>query len=321
MSKAFAAVLALAGLTFFPQLHAQTFPSKPVRFIIPFAPGGPTDILGRVAAAQLSAAWGVGVIPDNRAGASGTLGAEQCAKAPPDGHTLCIMSVAQAIAPSISRNVPFDPVRDFAHVRLIATLPSLLLVHPSMPERSVRDFLALAKARPGALSYASSGSGSSSHMLMELLKLSGNVNLVHVPYKGTGPALIDQVSGQIEAGFAAIVAALPHAQTGKLRTLAVSTRERFPRLPDVPTIDEAGLKGFDGGSWLGVAAPAATPREIVDRTNMELSKAFSAASMKEKVLQLGGTPMHGTPQEFSAFVRNETAKWAKVVSVAGIRAE
>jgi len=156
---------------------------------------------------------------------------------------------------------------------------------------------------------------------MELLKLSGHVNLVHVPYKGTGPALIDQVSGQVEAGFAAIVAALPHVQTGRLRTLGVSTRERFPRLPDVPTIDEAGLKGFDGGSWVGVAAPAATPREIVERTNVELSKAFQAASMKDKVLQLGGTPMQGTPQEFSAFVRSETAKWAKVVSVAGIRAE
>ncbi len=321
MSKAFAAVLAVASLACSSQLHAQTFPSRPVRFIIPFAPGGPTDILGRLAAAQLATAWGVGVIVDNRAGASGTLGADLCAKSPPDGHTLCIMSVAQAIAPSLSRNVPFDPVKDFAHVRLIATLPSLLLVHPSLPVRNVGDLLALAKARPGALSYASSGSGSSSHMLMELLKLSGNVNLVHIPYKGTGPALIDQVSGQVEVGFAAIVAALPHAQAGKLRTLAVSTRERFPQLPTVPTIDEAGLKGFDAGSWLGVAAPAATPREIVDRINLDLAKAFEAAGLREKVLQLGGTSMHGTPQEFSAFVRSETAKWAKVVSVAGIRAE
>ena len=179
----------------------------------------------------------------------------------------------------------------------------------------------MTKARPGTLNYASSGSGSSSHMLMELFKLSGGVNLVHVPYRGTGPALIDQVSGQSEVGFAAIVAALPYAQSGKLRNLAVSTRERFSSLPNVPTVHEAGLNGFDGGSWLGVAAPAGTPRSIVDKTNAELGRSFRSPAMIEKILNLGGAPIQSTPEEFTRFVGTEVDKWARVVKAAGIRAE
>lgn len=300
---------------------AQNYPNRPLRFIIPFPPGGPTDILGRLAATQLSNALGVGVVPDNRGGAGGSLGAELCARSQADGYTLCIMSVAQAIAPAIYRQLTFDPVKDFAHITMLATLPSILLVHPSLPAKNAKELVALAKARSGSLSYASSGNGSSSHMLMELLKLSAGVNLVHIPYKGTGPALIDQISGQVEVGFAAIVAALPYAQTGKLRTLAVSTRERFPGLPNIATIDESGVKGFDGASWVGVVAPAATPRNVIDKINQELSKAFQQRSMKEKILGLGGASIQTSPEEFTGFVRAETDKWARVVKAANISAD
>jgi len=314
-------LLTTLGAAYSLPAHSQAYPSKPIRFIIPFPPSGPTDILGRVAAAQMSGAWGVGVVPENRGGAGGTLGAEVCAKSPPDGYTMCIMSVAQAIAPSIYPNLAFSPVRDFSHLSLLATLPSVLLVHPSMPVRNVKELVALAKARPGKLNYASSGNGSSSHMLMELLKVSAGINLVHVPYKGTGPALIDQVSGQVEVGFAAIVAALPHVESGRLKNLAVSTRERFPALPGTPTIDESGVKGFDGGSWLGVVAPAGTPRAVVDKVNGDLGKIFREPAMREKVLALGGIPAQGSAEEFTKYVQGETAKWAKIVKTANIRAE
>ena len=311
---------ALAAVHSLPAV-SQAYPNKPIRFIIPFPPSGPTDILGRVAATQLSSALGVGVVPENRGGAGGTLGAELCAKSPPDGYTLCIMSVAQAIAPSIYPNLSFSPVKDFAHVSLLATLPSILLVHPSMPVKNVKELVTLAKARPGRLNYASSGNGSSSHMLMELLKVSAGINLVHVPYKGTGPALIDQISGQVEVGFAAIVAALPHVESGRLRNIGVSTRDRFPSLPNTPTIDESGVKGFDGGSWLGVVAPAGTPRAAVDKVNGELSTIFRQAAMKEKVLALGGIPIQKSSDEFTKYVQGETAKWANIVKTAKIRVE
>jgi tripartite-type tricarboxylate transporter receptor subunit TctC len=255
------AALALACAGALPA-YAQTYPAKPVRFIIPFPPGGPTDILGRIVAAQLAEAWSVQVVPDNRGGAGGNLGTELCAKAPADGYTACMLSIAQTISPSIYPRLAFDPNRDFAHVTLLATLPSLLVVHPSLPVRSVKDLVALARAKPGALNYASGGAGTSTHMMMELFKLHSGVSIVHVPYKGTGPALVDQLAGIIEVAFSTVIAARPYTQSGRLRAIAISTRERFPRLPDVPTVAESGVKGFDGGSWQGYIMPAGTPREI-----------------------------------------------------------
>jgi len=208
-ASALASLLALGTALSLPA-HAQNYPGKPVRFIIPFPPGGPTDILGRVVAQRLSEAWNVPVVADNRPGAGGNVGTEQCAKSPPDGYTLCMLSIAQTISPSIYSKLGFDPVRDFAHVTLLATLPSLLLVHPSLPAKHVKELIALAKIRPGALNYASGGSGTSSQLLMELFKLQAGINIVHIPYKGTGPALIDQISGLIEVAFSTIIAALPY---------------------------------------------------------------------------------------------------------------
>jgi tripartite-type tricarboxylate transporter receptor subunit TctC len=300
---------------------AQGYPAKPVRFIVPFPPGGPTDILGRVVATRLAEAWAVPVVPDNRPGAGGNIGTEQCARSPADGYTVCMLSIAQTISPSIYRKLAFDPVRDLAHVTLLATLPSLLVVHPSLPVRSVGELIALARAQPGALSYASGGTGTSTQLLMEWLKLEAGLNIVHVPYKGSGPALVDQVSGQIEVAFTTIIAVLPHVQSGRLRALAVSTRERFPTLPAVPAVAEAGIRGFDGGSWQGIVMPAGAPREAVNRASHDLVNMLRAPDTRERILAMGGITLGNTPEQFSAFVQAEVGKWAKVVKAAGIRAE
>ena len=301
---------------------AQSYPSKPVRFIIPFPPGGPTDIMGRLAAQRLTEAWTVQVVADNRAGAGGNIGAEMCAKSPPDGYTNCMLTVAQSISPSIYPKLGFDPLKDFAHVTLMATLPSLLMVHPSLPVKNVKELVALAKAKPGILTYASTGNGTSPHMLMEMFKwMAGGINLVHVPYKGAAPAIIDQISGQIDVAFSTAIAALPFVQQGKVRAIAVSTHERFAPLPDLPTIDQGGVKGFDGSSWQGVVMPANTPREMVVKVNAELAKMLKSPDMKEKILQQGGIASGNSPEEFTAFLKSETEKWAKVAKAAKIRLE
>jgi tripartite-type tricarboxylate transporter receptor subunit TctC len=310
-----AAVLAALALS----AQGQSFPSKPVRFIVPFAPGGPTDIIGRLAAEGLARAWNVQVVVDNRPGSAGNIGMEQCAKSPADGYTMCMISIAQSISPAIYRKLAFDPVRDFAHVALLATLPSLLVVHPSVPAKNVPELIAYAKARPGKLNYASGGSGTSSHLLMEMFAQRAGISLVQVPYKGTGPALIDQVSGLIEVAFSTAVAALPYVQSGRLRVLAVSTRERLPTLPDVPTIAESGLPGFDGGSWQGVVMPAGASRDIVDAANGALVRTMSAPEAKAKILSMGGIVASDTPEQFAAFMRAETEKWAQVVKAARVK--
>jgi tripartite-type tricarboxylate transporter receptor subunit TctC len=300
---------------------AQSYPAKPVRFIVPFPPGGPTDILGRVVATRLAEAWAVPVVADNRPGAGGNIGTEQCARSPADGYTVCMLSIAQTISPSIYPRLGFDPVRDFAHVTLLATLPSLLVVHPSLPTRNFKELTALARARPGALSYASGGAGTSTQLLMEWLKLEAGVNIVHVPYKGSGPALVDQLSGRIEVAFTTIIAVLPYIQSGRLRAIAVSTRERFPTLPAVPTVAESGVKGFDGGSWQGIVMPAGSPRDAVSKASLDLTKMLRSPDTRERILTMGGITLGNSPEEFSAFVRTEIDKWSKVVKAAGIRGE
>ena len=300
---------------------SQNYPAKPVRFIIPFPPGGPTDILGRLAAQRLTEAWGVQVVADNRAGAGGNIGSELCAKSPPDGYTICMMTIAQSISPSIYKKLGFDPIRDLAPVTLMATLPSLLMVHPSLPAKNVRELVALAKSKPGTLTYASTGNGSSPHMLMEMFKWLAGVDLVHVPYKGASPAMIDQISGQIDVAFSTAIAALPFVQQGKVRAIAVSTRERFPPLPNLPSVAESGIKEFDGSSWQGVVMPAGTAREYIAKAHAELATMLKSADMKQKIMQQGGFAVGNTPEEFAAFIRSETDKWARVAKAAKIQVE
>ena len=311
--------LLIACIACAPAAYAQSYPAKPLRFIIPFPPGGPTDIMGRMAADTLTKAWNVQVVADNRPGAGGNIGSEQCAKSPPDGYTVCMMTVAQSISPSIYSRLNFDPLKDFSHVTLMAILPSLLMVHPSVPAKNVKELIALAKAKPGALTYASTGNGTSPHMLMEMFKSQAGINLVHVPYKGAGPAMIDQISGQIEVAFSTAIAALPFVQQGKVRALAVSTKERFPPLPDLPTIDQSGLKGFDASSWQGVVTPAGVPRDIVSRIYTELARMLKAPDNREKILGMGGIASGITPEEFAAFIKVEMEKWAKVAKAAKVK--
>ena len=302
--------------------HAQTYPAKPVRFIVPFPPGGPTDIMGRLAAQRLTEAWGVQVVADNRAGAGGNIGSELCAKSPPDGYTICMMTVAQSISPSIYPKLGFDPLKDFAPVTLMATLPSLLMVHPSLPVKNVKELVALAKAKPATLTYASTGNGTSPHMLMEMFKwMAGGINLVHVPYKGASPAMIDQISGQIDVAFSTAIAALPFVQQGKVRAIAVSTKDRFAPLPDLPTVEQGGIKGYDGSSWQGVVMPANTPRDMVAKANAELVKMLKSPDMKEKILLQGGIAIGNSPDEFAAYMKSEIDKWAKVAKAANVRVE
>jgi len=312
---------ALAALALAASLAcAQNYPAKPIRMIVPFPPGGPTDIFGRMVAQRLSEAWGQQVIADNRAGAGGNLGVDLAAHSLPDGYTITMFTVAQSISPSVYSKLNFDPLKDFSYVTLVALIPSVLMTHPSLPAKNVKELVALAKARPDQLAFASTGNGTSPHILMEMFMQMTGTKMVHVPYKGASPALIDQIAGQVQLAFNSAVGALPYAQQGKLRALAVSTRQRFAAMPDLPTVDEAGVKGFDGSSWQGVAAPAGTPHEIVAKLNAEIVKMLREPALKERILHtLGGIPVGNTPEQFAQFVRDETAKWAKVAKAANIR--
>jgi tripartite-type tricarboxylate transporter receptor subunit TctC len=298
---------------------AQQYPAKGVRFIIPFPPGGPTDILGRLAAQRLTEAWGMQVVPDNRAGAGGNIGYEMCAKSPPDGYTMCVITVAQSIAPSVYRKLGFDPLKDFEHVTMLGIQPSLLLVHPSLPAQNVTQLVALAKAKPGVLNYASTGNGTTPHMMMEMFKHMAGIDVVHIPYKGAAPAMVDQIAGLVEIAFSTAIAALPFVRQGKVRALAVSTRERLPALPDLPSVNESGIKGFEASSWNGVSMPAGTPRNIIAKTHDELAKLLKAPETREKLLAIGSFAGGTTPEEFTAFIKADIERWARVAKEAKVR--
>jgi tripartite-type tricarboxylate transporter receptor subunit TctC len=297
---------------------AQSYPAKPIRFIIPFPPGGPTDLMGRVAAERLSRAWNVQVVPDNRAGAGGNIGMELCGKSPPDGYTICIMTVAQSISPAIYRKLGYDLNRDFIPVTLMASLPSLLTVHPALPAKNVKELIAIARSKPGELTYASTGNGTSPHMLMEMFKSMAGINVLHVPYKGQAPAVVDQISGQIQLAFNTAVTVLPHVQGGKLRAIAISTKERFPSLASIPSVDESGLRGFDGSSWNGIVMPAGTSPDIINKIYQELSMLLRAPETREKFLAQGALVSGMPPPEFAAFLKQEVAKWLKVAKQARV---
>jgi tripartite-type tricarboxylate transporter receptor subunit TctC len=320
--KVFVAATACASVVFgiaAPAL-AQTYPTKPIRMVVPFPPGGTTDILGRVAAQKLSEALGQQVIVDNRPGAGGNIGTEAVAKSPPDGYTLLTdPGSTLTMNPSLFAKLPFDPLKDFAPVSILAAVPNLLVVHPSLPVRNVKELIALAKARPGQLNYASSGAGQSTHLSMELFKSMARVNMTHVPYKGSSPAITDLLGGHVLLMFDNMPSALPHAKAGKLRGIAVSTAKRSPVTPDVPTVAESGLPGFEVSVWFAVLAPAGTPREIVERLNGVLVKALKSADVRERLSSQGAEPIGDTPAEFTAVMKRDLLKWAKVVKDADIK--
>ena len=294
-------------------VHAQSYPSKPVRVVLPFPAGGGADIIVRLLARKLGEGMGQTFVVDNRAGAAGIIGCELVAKAPADGYTLLLGTTGtHTTNPAVFAKLPYDPVRDFATVSLAAESPFVLLVHPSLPARSVKELIAFARTRPGQLNYASAGVGSSAHLGFELFNSMAGIKGEHVPYKGLGPAAADTIAGIITMTWDAIPSSKPMIERGRLRALGIGSLKRSPLLPQVPTIDEAGLKGFELGSWYGLFAPAGTPADIVRQLQREIVKAVSAEDVRSQFAAMGADPVGGTPEEFAAVVQRDLAKWAKV---------
>jgi tripartite-type tricarboxylate transporter receptor subunit TctC len=319
--KVILAVVALAAVAAGGTAAAQTYPSRPVRFIVPYAAGGGVDIVTRTLAQKLAELFNQSVVVDNRPGASTNIGSEAVAKAAPDGYTLLMGSPANAVNGSLFARLPYDTLRDFAPVSLIGYGPLVLVVHPSLPARSVKDLLALCKSRPGQLSYASGGNGSSQHLAGEMLKVVTKIDIIHVPYKGAAPALVDLIGGQTAFMFNNTLEVLPYVKAARLRPLAVASAKRAAVLPEVPTFAESGLPGFEATVWWGVLAPAATPREVVARLNAEIVRALRAPEVKERFTGLGAETVGSTPEHFGDFLKTETVKWAKVIKASGIRAD
>ena len=320
MKSAIAVAFAAAALASTGAL-AQSYPQKTVRVVVPYAPGGNTDFTARVIAAKLTDVFGQQIVVENRPGGGTNIGSELVAKAPADGYTLLMGGASNAINMSFYPKMPYDTLRDFAPVILCVKGANVLSVHPSLPAKNLQELIALAKARPGQLNYASSGLGSSNMMAGELLKLMAGVNIVHVPYKGNSPALTDTIGGQVEMIFSGVPALLPHIKSGRLRAIAIGSLKRFPALPDVPTIDASGLKGYEATTWFGLMAPAKTPREIVARLNTEFGKILVSTEVHDRFMNEGIEPIGGTPGQFGAFIRDEIDKYAKVVKATNLRAQ
>ena len=318
------AIVASVGLS---TAHAQSWPSKPVRIIVPFPPGGTTDIVARSLGVELQKMWGQPVIVENRAGAGGNVGAEAVAKSANDGYTLLMGTVGtHAInAPLFAQNgnkMPFDPVKDFVPITLAAGVPNVMVVHPKVPVNSVSEFIAYAKANPGKLNMASSGNGTSIHLTGELFKTMTETYMVHLPYRGSAPAVSDLLAGNTDVMFDNLPSALPHIKAGKLKALAVTSRARSPALPNVPTIEEAAkLNGFDASSWFGLFAPAGTSRTIVDKIQADVAKALAMPEVRERFVAQGAQPSGSTPDQFAAFIRAETDKWTKVVKISNAKVD
>ena len=299
----------------------DAWPSKPVRFILPFPPGGGTDILGRLIAERLTANLGQPVVTENRGGAGGNVGAEAAAKSAPDGYTIVLVAPSLAISPSLYSKLNYDPVKDFAPVSLVATVPNVMVTHPSLPARTLAEFIQLAKTKPGEMNFGSGGSGTSNHLAGELFNIVAGVKLVHVPYKGVNLAMNDALSGRIQLVVIGIPAAAPHIKAGRLRALALVAPQRSSVLPEVPTVAEAGLPKFEVTTWYGILAPAGTPKAIVSRLNAELVKIMHAPETKERLDAMATDPVTSTPEEFAGLIRREIAKWAEVVRDAGLKAD
>jgi tripartite-type tricarboxylate transporter receptor subunit TctC len=305
-----------------PAPTASGYPSRPIRLIVPFPPGGSTDILARALGEKLAQGLAQPVVVDNRPGAGGSIGAEAAARAAPDGYTLMMGHLGTLAAnPAIYKNLPYDPVRSFAPVSLMAIVPSVLVVNPSLPVASAAELIAYAKAHPGKLAYGSAGNGSTSHLTTEYFKLVTGTDVLHVPYKGVGPMLTDLVSGQLSMGLNGAPAVMAHVNAGRLRALAVTSLKRLEALPGVPTLDEAGVRGFDASGWYGVVVPAGTPQPIVARLNAEVGRAMQTPELRSRLDNEGALPAPGTPEEFAAFIRAEIARWGAVLKRAGAQAQ
>jgi tripartite-type tricarboxylate transporter receptor subunit TctC len=301
---------------------AQSYPARPVKLIVPFPPGGNTDIVGRLMAQKLSDSFGQQVYVENRGGAGGTIGAEAAAKSPNDGYTLFFSTTGTlASAPSLQPNLRYDPIKDFAPISTLANAPVVVIVAASLPPKNLRELVQQAKAQPGALKFGSAGTGHFVHVAGEMFKVAAGVDLLHVPYKGVAQALVDLLGGRIELMFDAFAQYEPHLQSGKLRALAVANPTRLARLPDVPTTAEAGLPDYVLASWFGLAAPAGTPREIIERVNTEARKALAGADVREALAKLGLEPGGNSPQEYAAMIADELAKWRRAVEAAHIKLE
>lgn len=301
---------------------AQQFPAKPIRIIVPFPAGGIADLFGRVIGQKFTEAWGQPAVVENRPGAGGGIGAEIVAKAPADGYTLVMGSIGtHSVNVSLFSKLAYDPIRDFTPVALVMEAEGLLVLHPSVPVKTVKELIALAKARPGQLTYASAGHGTASHLAGELFKSMAKVNMVHVPYKGNVPAITDLISGQTSLLFATMPTVLPQVQAGRLKALAVASATRSPAAPQLPTIAEAALPGFEVTNWIGFFAPAGTPRDVVGKLNAETVRTMQSPEIQKRLINEGARFTPRTPDEFGAFVKAEIAKWAKVVKEAGIRVD
>jgi tripartite-type tricarboxylate transporter receptor subunit TctC len=315
---AVALLLALAGIA--APAAAQNYPVKPVRLIAPFPPGGSTDLLARLVAQKLSEAWGQQVIVENRGGAGGTIGVELASRAAPDGYTIVMGHVGTfGVNPTLYAKLPYDAIRDFAPITNLAMVPNGMAVHPSLPVKTAGDFVRMAKARPGQLLFGSGGSGSAAHLAAEYFRLLAKIDLVHVPYKGTGPAMIDLIAGQTSMMITGMTALMPHIKSGKLKPLGVATLKRLAIMPDLPTIAESGVPGYDANQWYGVLAPAATPRDIVMKLNADIVKVLARPDVKERLAADGAEPVGGTPEQFAAHIKSEIARWAPVVKASGAK--
>ncbi len=317
-STLLAMATAIAALPWAPAAFAQAWPAKPMRMILSYPPGGATDTLGRIAAKALSDSLATTIVVENRPGASGSIGTAACVKSPADGYTMCVVSVAQSTASRLSSAAGFDSLKDFSHVSLIATMPLLVLVHPSLPVKNVSQLVALARRNPGALSYASSGGGAGPHLATELFKQMTGTDILSVTYKGAGAQLTDQLAGRIELAFAPAVGFVHFVKEGKLRALAVTTRQRAPLFPDTPTVSESGVPSYEASSWQGLSMPAGVPRDIVNRLSGELNRGLKTAAVRDRIVDMGGIPTGNTPEEFTAFFQSESDKWVKVARTARV---
>ena len=317
------ATLAVLAALLAPTLAAaQAFPSRPIRLIVPFPPGGATDAYSRIVQARWSEALGQNIVIENRAGAGGMIGAELVVKAPADGHTLLIGNIAAlAMNVGVYSKMPYDPAKDFAPVLRTVDVNYALVVHPAVPAKTLTEFIAHAKANPGKLSYGSAGAGSAPHLATELLKQRAGIDILHVPYKGGGPMVADLLGGQIQLGIGDQANLMPQVKAGKLRVLGVGSLRRSPNYPDVPTLAEAGLPGFEAGAWQGLVAPAGTPPEVVRRLNETLTRVMELPDVREKLIGAGMEPVGGSPEDFGRFIRAEIAKWSKIAKEVGARAD